>query len=150
MNTAALTLRWSLAALAAALFAANASRAADQAPVPANTESAPAAPAPATPESAPAAAAPAPEAAAPAEAPAKPKIDVRKLFAMNCSWCHDGYGMHAGKGPKLAGTSLTAAQVYQRIAKGKSGAMPGFEKTLKPEQIEAFVEYIKGLKDSDS
>jgi mono/diheme cytochrome c family protein len=80
---------------------------------------------------------------------AKPKIDVRKLFAMNCSWCHDGYGMHAGKGPKLAGTSMTASQVYQRIAKGKSGAMPGYEKTLNPEQIEAFVEYIKGLKDSD-
>ncbi|MCE2897844.1 MAG: cytochrome c [Betaproteobacteria bacterium] len=57
--------------------------------------------------------------------------------------------MHAGKGPKLAGTSMTASQVYQRIAKGKSGAMPGYEKTLNPEQIEAFVEYIKGLKESD-
>lgn len=142
MNTAALTLRWSLAALATALLAAaTAIRAADEAPATATTEPAPAATAPA---------AAAPEATAPAEAPAKPKIDVRKLFAMNCSWCHDGYGMHAGKGPKLAGTSLTAAQVYQRIAKGKSGAMPGFEKTLKPEQIEAFVEYIKGLKDADS
>ncbi|MBX9965617.1 MAG: cytochrome c [Burkholderiales bacterium] len=82
--------------------------------------------------------------------PEKPKIDVRKLFAMNCSWCHDGYGLHAGKGPKLAGTKMTAEQVYQRIAKGKSGAMPGFEKTLKKEQIEAFVEYIRGLKDPDS
>lgn len=129
MSTAALTLRRSLAALAvAAGFVAGPVRAADDAA---------------------GAAAPAQEATAPAEAPTKPKIDVRKLFAMNCSWCHDGYGMHAGKGPKLAGTSLTATQVYQRIAKGKSGAMPGFEKTLKPEQIEAFVEYIKGLKDSD-
>lgn len=133
MNTAALTLRWSLAAMAAAMVAfAPASRAADTSAAPAPAESAPAA-----------------EAAPAPEAQAKPKIDVRKLFAMNCSWCHDGYGMHAGKGPKLAGTSLTAPQVYQRIAKGKSGAMPGFEKTLKPEQIEAFVEYIKGLKDSD-
>jgi mono/diheme cytochrome c family protein len=87
-----------------------------------------------------------PEASAEAE---KPKIDVRKLFAMNCSWCHDGYGLHAGKGPKLAGTKMTAEQVYQRIAKGKSGAMPGFEKTLKKEQIEAFVEY-RALKDPDS
>lgn len=99
------------------------------------------------------------ESAAPAEAtppaetsaePEKPKIDVRKLFAMNCSWCHDGYGLHAGKGPKLAGTKLTADQIYDRIAKGKSGFMPGFGKTLKKEQIDAFVEYIKGLKDPDS
>jgi mono/diheme cytochrome c family protein len=84
-----------------------------------------------------------------AEAP-KPQIDIRKLFATNCSWCHDGYGMHAGKGPKLAGTSMTEQQVYKRIAKGKSGAMPGFEKTLSKEQIQALAEYIKGLKDPDS
>lgn len=93
------------------------------------------------------------EAATPPEAsaePEKPRIDVRKLFAMNCSWCHDGYGLHAGKGPKLAGTKMTTEQIYDRIAKGKSGAMPGFAKTLKKEQIDAFVEYIKGLKDPDS
>jgi mono/diheme cytochrome c family protein len=34
--------------------------------------------------------------------PAKPTVDVKKVFATNCSWCHDGYGMDAGKGPKLA------------------------------------------------
>lgn len=93
------------------------------------------------------------EAATPPEASAeseKPRIDVRKLFAMNCSWCHDGYGLHAGKGPKLAGTKMSTEQIYDRIAKGKSGAMPGFAKTLKKEQIDAFVEYIKGLKDPDS
>lgn len=76
---------------------------------------------------------------------AKPAINVRKLFAMNCSWCHDGYGMHAGKGPKLAGTSLSPEEVYYRIEKGKSGAMPGFGKVLSKEQIDAFVEYIKSL-----
>jgi mono/diheme cytochrome c family protein len=81
--------------------------------------------------------------------PEKPKIDVRKLFAMNCSWCHDGYGLHAGKGPKLAGTKLNSEQIFERISKGKSGFMPGFGKTLKKEQIDAFVEYIKGLKDPD-
>jgi len=98
-------------------------------------------------------AAPTETAPAPPEASAeteKPKVDVRKLFAMNCSWCHDGYGLHAGKGPKLAGTKMTAEQIYERIAKGKSGAMPGFGKTLKKEQIDAFVEYIRGLKDPDS
>lgn len=82
--------------------------------------------------------------------PEKPRVDVRKLFAMNCSWCHDGYGLHAGKGPKLAGTKMNEKQLYDRIAKGKSGMMPGFEKTLKKDQIDAFVEYIKGLKDPDS
>jgi len=88
--------------------------------------------------------------AAPAAEPEKSRIDVRKLFAMNCSWCHDGYGLHAGKGPKLAGTRMNETQLYERIAKGKSGMMPGFEKTLKKDQIDAFVEYIKGLKDPDS
>lgn len=88
-------------------------------------------------------------AAAPVE-PEKPRVDVRKLFAMNCSWCHDGYGLHAGKGPKLAGTQMNKEQIYKRIAKGKSGAMPGYEKTLKKEQIEAFVDYIKALKDPDT
>ncbi len=131
MNVAVSTLRASIIALAAIMLCPlGPVRAAEEAP-PAN-------------------AAPAADTDTPAGAAAKPKVDVRKLFAMNCSWCHDGYGLHAGKGPKLAGTALTAAQVYQRIAKGKSGAMPGYEKTLKPEQIEAFVEYIKGLKDPDS
>jgi mono/diheme cytochrome c family protein len=45
---------------------------------------------------------------------------------------------------------MSEKQLYERIAKGKSGFMPGFEKTLKKEQIEAFVEYIKGLKETDS
>lgn len=84
-------------------------------------------------------------AAAPAAPAEKPKVDVRKLFAMNCSWCHDGYGMHAGKGPKLAGTTLSHEQVYLRIEKGKSGAMPGFGKVLSKDQIQAFVDYIKAL-----
>jgi mono/diheme cytochrome c family protein len=97
--------------------------------------------------------APAQDAGASAEAPAdapppeKPKLDVRKLFATNCSWCHGDFGLKASKGPKLAGTAMTAEQVYARIAEGKSGAMPGYEKTLSKEQIDAFVEYIKGLKD---
>ncbi len=105
-----------------------------------------------TPENKDEAAAPTVAAPAAAEAaePEKPHIDVRKLFAMNCSWCHDGYGLHAGKGPKLAGTQMNKEQIYKRIAKGKSGMMPGFEKTLKKEQIEAFVDYIKALKDPDT
>jgi mono/diheme cytochrome c family protein len=72
-------------------------------------------------------------------------MDMKKLFATNCSWCHDGYGMDAGKGPKLAGTTKSHEQVAAQIANGKSGYMPGFKKTLKEEQIEALAAYIKAL-----
>ena len=84
--------------------------------------------------------------AEPATVPDKPKIDIRKLFATNCSWCHQDYGMKAADGPKLAGTSLTEEQVIEQISRGKS-PMPGFRKTLSKDQIEALAKYIKGLKD---
>jgi mono/diheme cytochrome c family protein len=75
----------------------------------------------------------------------KYQMDMKKLFATNCSWCHDGFGMDGGKGPKLAGTSKSQQQVFNQIANGKSGYMPGFKKTLKEEQIQALAEYIKAL-----
>ena len=46
---------------------------------------------------------------------AKPTVNVKKVFATNCSWCHDGYGMDAGKGPKLAGTTMTEEQNGNKI-----------------------------------
>lgn len=77
----------------------------------------------------------------------QPKIttELKKIFATNCSWCHDGFGMAAGKGPKLAGTGMTAEQVRDRILNGKSGAMPPFRKTLSAEQVQALADYIKSL-----
>ena len=80
-----------------------------------------------------------------AEISEKYRMDIKKLFATNCSWCHDGYGMDSGKAPKLAGTTKTLEQVAVQIANGKSGYMPGFRKTLKEEQIEALAAYIKAL-----
>jgi mono/diheme cytochrome c family protein len=80
-----------------------------------------------------------------AEVGEKYQLDIKKVFATNCSWCHDGYGMDGGKGPKLAGTSKSQEQIATQIANGKSGYMPGFKKTLKPEQIQALAEYIKAL-----
>lgn len=72
-------------------------------------------------------------------------VDVTKLFATNCSWCHDAYGMAPGKGPKLAGTSKSKDQVVEQITNGKPGYMPAFKATLKEEQIQAMAEYVKAL-----
>tara|TARA_Y100001937_G_C7029026_1_gene289179 strand:+ start:416 stop:763 length:348 start_codon:yes stop_codon:yes gene_type:complete len=72
-------------------------------------------------------------------------VNVKSIFATQCSWCHGGYGMYGGKGPKLAGTPLTFEQVVDRISNGKSGLMPGFKKHLGEEKINALAEYIKML-----
>jgi mono/diheme cytochrome c family protein len=71
--------------------------------------------------------------------------DPKKLFAANCAWCHNNYGLDAGKGPKLAGTTLSPKGVYERIANGKSGAMPAYKRMLSEDQIQALTDYIKGL-----
>lgn len=72
--------------------------------------------------------------------------DVRRMFATNCAWCHGDFGKKAGKGPKLAGTSMNEKQVHDRIANGApGGAMPSYKKMLTEEQINALVVYIKGL-----
>ena len=49
----------------------------------------------------------------------KPALDVEKLFAGTCGWCHSGGGRVAGKGPKLMDTTLTDAEIVQRIKVGK-------------------------------
>ena len=36
---------------------------------------------------------------------AEHNLDIKKLFAQKCSWCHQGYGMRQADGPKLAGTT---------------------------------------------
>ena len=72
------------------------------------------------------------------------KMDVKRLFASRCSWCHQGYGMVRADGPRLAGTTKSRDQLIERIAKGKS-PMPGFRKQLKPYQMEALADYIKAL-----
>jgi mono/diheme cytochrome c family protein len=74
------------------------------------------------------------------------EIDAKKVFATNCSWCHGDYGRKAGKGPKLAGTTMNEKQLYDRIFNGApGGAMPTYKKTLSEEKIQALVTYIKNL-----
>jgi mono/diheme cytochrome c family protein len=70
---------------------------------------------------------------------------VKTLFASNCSWCHGNYGMAAGQGPMLAGTTKTLQQVHDQIHNGEEGYMPPFKDTLNEEQIWAFAYYIKSL-----
>jgi len=97
--------------------------------------------------------APAAENATPADTPAGvaavPVVEVKKLFANNCSWCHGAYGMTADKGPRLAGTKMTEEQVRERIRRGKEGYMPAFGKVLNDQEITAFAKYIKSLTPAD-
>ncbi|HXV08748.1 MAG TPA: cytochrome c [Burkholderiales bacterium] len=71
---------------------------------------------------------------------------IKKLFAKNCALCHFNYGLDPGRGaPKLAGTQLSLKGVYDRIANGKQGVMPGFKKLLTEQEIQALADYIKAL-----
>lgn len=74
----------------------------------------------------------------------KYQINIKKLFATKCSWCHQGYGMKQADGPKLAGTQDTIEQLTKKIIEGKS-PMPGFRKQLSETEVQALAEYIKTL-----
>ena len=74
----------------------------------------------------------------------KYNLNVKKLFATKCSWCHQGYGMKQADGPKLAGTAKTIDQVMKQINEGKS-PMPGFRNQLSEKEVQALAEYIKTL-----
>ena len=91
-----------------------------------------------------AAAAPSPD-GAPADPAAA--LDVEKLFAGTCGWCHSNAGRTAGKGPQLMGTTLTDAEIIHRIKVGKPGAMPAFGSAFTDDQMQAIVKYIRGLRD---
>lgn len=73
-------------------------------------------------------------------------LDVNKLFAGTCGWCHSGGGREEGKGPRLMGTALTDAEIISRIRNGKTGQMPAFASTFTDEQLRAIVAYIRALK----
>jgi mono/diheme cytochrome c family protein len=77
----------------------------------------------------------------------KPGLDVEKLFAGTCGWCHSGGGRMAGKGPKLMDTTFTDAEIVQRIKVGKTGAMPAFGGAFNEAELQAIVKYIRGLRE---
>jgi cytochrome c6 len=79
--------------------------------------------------------------------------DAGALYRTKCATCHgpDGKGETAiGKTNKIR--DLASAEVQKQsddeltavIASGK-GKMPGYAKSLKPEQIKGLVAYIRGL-----
>lgn len=80
------------------------------------------------------------------DAKADAGFDVNKLFANTCGWCHLAGGRAAGKGPQLMGTSLSDAEIINRIKVGKVGQMPGFAGMFDDAQLKAIVVYIRQLK----
>lgn len=73
-------------------------------------------------------------------------LDVGKLFATSCGWCHSDGGRAAGKGPQLMGSELTDEQLVSRIRNGRTGQMPAFSGAFTEQQMRAIVAYIRNLK----
>jgi mono/diheme cytochrome c family protein len=89
--------------------------------------------------------------AAPAQRATRPSgatpLNVERLFATSCGWCHQNGGRTAGRGPKLAGTDKSDQEIIRQIKAGKPPGMPSFGRSFNDEQIGAIVAYIRGLKD---
>jgi mono/diheme cytochrome c family protein len=75
-----------------------------------------------------------------------PPLDVGRLFATTCGWCHSDGGRVAGKGPQLMDSKRDDDFLHNRIKNGKQGAMPAFNATFSDAQIDEIVKYIRALK----
>jgi cytochrome c oxidase cbb3-type subunit 3 len=94
------------------------------------------------------------ETAAPTPAPAAVQAPVevvaadgQTLFKKHCAGCHGANGKGAF-GPDLSGEykyGKTTMAVHESIAYGRPKNMPGFEKKLSPEEIDALTEFILSL-----
>jgi mono/diheme cytochrome c family protein len=79
--------------------------------------------------------------------------DGAKIYAMSCARCHGADGRaKTGKGKQTNAVDLTGddwepndARDTRIINNGK-GKMPGFKKSLKPEEIQSVVAYIRKFK----
>lgn len=74
-------------------------------------------------------------------------LNVERLFATSCGWCHQNGGRAEGRGPKLAGSDKSDAYIINQIKNGKPPGMPSFGRSFNDEQIGAILTYIRGLKD---
>jgi mono/diheme cytochrome c family protein len=73
-------------------------------------------------------------------------FDVKSSFRNICSFCHQDYGRHAGKGPQLMDSPRSDEFLFNRIKHGLAGRMPGFGSTYTDEQIRQIVKFIRNLK----
>jgi mono/diheme cytochrome c family protein len=88
-----------------------------------------------------------------AAAPAHAQNPAESVYKAKCAMCHgaDGKG-ETPTGKKMGAHDFaspevqkqTDAQLTDVIAKGKN-KMPGYEKSLKPDQIKGLVEYVREL-----
>jgi mono/diheme cytochrome c family protein len=73
-------------------------------------------------------------------------FDVKSSFRNICSFCHQDYGRHPGKGPQLMDSPRSDDFLFNRIKHGMTGRMPGFGTTFTDEQIRQMVKFIRTLK----
>lgn len=78
--------------------------------------------------------------------PAAKPFDVKNQFRNICGFCHEDYGRHAGKGPKLMDSERTDDYLANRIKNGLPGRMAAFGSIYNEEQVKAFVKFIRSLK----
>lgn len=78
--------------------------------------------------------------------PAAKPFDVKNQFRNICGFCHEDYGRHAGKGPKLMDSERTDEFLANRIKNGMPGRMAAFGSIYNEEQIKSFVKFIRSLK----
>lgn len=80
------------------------------------------------------------------EKPAAKPLDVKNHFRNICGFCHEDYGRHAGKGPKLMDSERTDEYLANRIKNGLPGRMAAFSSMYSDDQIRLIVKFIRSLK----
>jgi len=86
------------------------------------------------------------KASEPASAPATPGFSPKNTFRNICGFCHEDYGRHGGKGPKLMNNENSDEYLFNRIKKGKPGRMAAFGGAFTDAQIRELVVFIRSLR----
>lgn len=81
-----------------------------------------------------------------AKEPGNEQFNVEQLFASTCGFCHSDGGRAAGRGPQLMNSPRDDDYMRNRIAVGKTGAMPAFGAVFTEQQIDEIIRYIRALK----
>lgn len=89
---------------------------------------------------------PAAQAVTEQEPPAPVPFDVKATFRNICSFCHEGYGRHEGKGPQLMDNPNSDDFLFNRIQNGMPGRMAAFGGVFTDDQIRLIVKFIRNLK----